>query len=108
MFKPKYPSPDRYTPATIRPTPALVEHSESAPAPAPVHRKSSTALGGLVQNSPGTALALAAGGVAGVLALASVAVSLLLAVAVTAVALSTSGVVLLFLVRALRQEFKSR
>ncbi|MGW7460357.1 SpdD protein [Streptomyces sp. NPDC054797] len=106
MFKPKYPSPDTYTPTTIRPTPAPVEHSESAPAP--VHGKSSTALGGLVQNSPGTALALAAGGVAGVLALASVAVSLLLAVAVTAVALSISGVVLLFLVRALRQEFKSR
>lgn len=62
----------------------------------------------MVQNSPGTALALAAGGIAGVLALASVAVSLLLAVAVTAVALSISGVVLLLLVRALRQEFKGR
>ncbi|MFI5826917.1 SpdD protein [Streptomyces sp. NPDC051578] len=103
MFKPQYPRPDTYTPATIRPTPAPVEDPESAPALA----KTPTALGGLVQNSPGTALALAAGGVAGVLALASVAVSLLLAVAVTAVALSLSGVVLLFLVRALRQEFKN-
>ncbi|MFD9574782.1 SpdD protein [Streptomyces sp. NPDC059982] len=100
MFKPQYPRPDTYTPATIRPTPAPVEH----PAPA----KAPTALGGLVHHSPGTVLALAAGGVAGVLALASVAVSLLLAVAVTAVALSVSSVVLFFLVRALRQEFKSR
>ncbi|MEU6892165.1 hypothetical protein ABZ934_10260 [Streptomyces sp. NPDC046557] len=103
MFKPQYPRPDTYTPATIRPTPAPIEHTESTSPPA----KSPTALGGLVQQSPGTALALAAGGVAGVLALASVAVSLLLAVAVTAVALSVSAVVLLFLVRALRQEFKS-
>ncbi|MEU9799683.1 hypothetical protein [Streptomyces sp. NPDC051000] len=106
MFKPKYPSPDTCTPATIRPAPAPTEYV--MPAPAPVPTKAPTALGGLVQNSPGTALALAAGGVAGVLALASVAVSLLLAVAVTAVALSVSAVVLLFLVRALRQEFKSR
>ncbi|MFD9304561.1 SpdD protein [Streptomyces sp. NPDC060048] len=106
MFKPKYPSPDTYTPATIRPTPAPVEHSEPGPAPVPV--RSPSAFGGVVQSSPGTALALAAGGVAGVLALASVAVSLLLAVAVTAVALSVSAVVMLFLVRALRQEFKSR
>ncbi|MFJ3518131.1 SpdD protein [Streptomyces sp. NPDC090131] len=104
MFKPQYPRPDTYIPPTIRPTPAApAEQSASAPALA----KAPTALGGLVQNSPGTALALAAGGVAGVLALASVAVSLLLAVAVTAVALSVSAVVLLFLVRALRQEFKN-
>ncbi|MFD7085383.1 SpdD protein [Streptomyces sp. NPDC059918] len=103
MFKPKYPSPDTYTPATIRPAPSLAERSAAAP----VSAKPPTALGGLVQNSPGTALALAAGGVAGVLALTSVAVSLLLAVAVTAVALSVSGVVLLFLVRALRQDFKN-
>ncbi|MFD3681031.1 SpdD protein [Streptomyces sp. NPDC058613] len=106
MFKPKYPSPDTYTPTTIRPTPAPAEYA--MPAPAAVPAKAPTVLGGLVQHSPGTALALAAGGVAGVLALASVAVSLLLAVAVTAVALSVSAVVLLFLVRALRQEFKSR
>ncbi|MGW5396534.1 SpdD protein [Streptomyces sp. NPDC003952] len=106
MFKPKYPSPDTYTSATIRPTPAPVEHSEPGPVSVPV--KSPSAFGGLVQSSPGTALALAAGGVAGVLALASVAVSLLLAVAVTAVALSISAVVMLFLVRALRQEFRSR
>ncbi|MEU3772390.1 SpdD protein [Streptomyces sp. NPDC032472] len=103
MFKPEYPSPDTYIPATIRSAPAPAERSASAPTP-----KLSSALGGLVQNSPGTALALAAGGIAGVLALASVAVSLLLAVAVTVVALSVSAVVLLFLVRALRQEFKSR
>lgn len=101
MFKPQYPRPDTYTPATVRPTPTPVE-----PAPAPAPAKTPSALGGLVQQSPGSALLLAAGGVAGVLALASVAVSLLLAVAVTAVALSISGVVLLFLVRALRQEFK--
>ncbi|MFF4497335.1 SpdD protein [Streptomyces sp. NPDC001546] len=104
MFKPRYPRPDTYAPATIRPTPAPVEHS--APAPTPV--TAPTALAGLGRQSPGTLLALAAGGVAGVLALASVAVSLLLAVAVTAVALSVSSVVLLFLVRALRQEFKGR
>ncbi|MCX5198019.1 SpdD protein [Streptomyces sp. NBC_00249] len=103
MFKPQYPRPDTYTPAT-RPTPAPVE--PSTPAPAPVPAKPPTAFGALVQQSPGSALLLFAGGIAGVLALASVAVSLLLAVAVTAVALSISGVVLLFLVRALRQEFK--
>ncbi|MEU3904747.1 hypothetical protein AB0F20_13075 [Streptomyces goshikiensis] len=108
MFKPKYPRPDTYvhTPATIRPTSAPVEHS--GPAPAPVPAKSPSAFAGLVQHSPGTAFALAVGGVAGVLALASVAVSLLLAVAVTAVALSISAVVVLFLVRALRQEFMRR
>ncbi|MFE5809164.1 SpdD protein [Streptomyces sp. NPDC056491] len=105
MFKPKYPSPDTYTPATIRPTPAPAEHPQSAPAP--VTAKAPNALSGLVQHSPATTLALAAGAVAGVLALASVAVSLLLAVAVTAVALSISAVVVLFLVRALRQEFKN-
>ncbi|MFI1280469.1 membrane protein FAM174 family protein [Streptomyces sp. NPDC020858] len=105
MFKPKYPSPDTYTPATIRPAPAPAEHPE--PAIAQVRANSPIAVGGLVQSSPGTALALAVGGVAGVLALASVAVSLLLAVAVTAVALSVSGVVLLFLVRAVRQDFKN-
>ncbi|MFF5803021.1 SpdD protein [Streptomyces sp. NPDC012746] len=102
MFKPQYPRPDTYIPAPA-PAPASVEHSTSAPVPA----KPPTALDGLVQSSPGTALALAAGGVVGVLALASVAVSLLLAVAVTAVALSLSSVVLLFLIRALRQEFKN-
>ncbi|MFD9078954.1 SpdD protein [Streptomyces erythrochromogenes] len=104
MFKPQYPRPDTYTPATIRPTPAVPAEQ---PAAGPVPAAAPTFLGGLVQNSPGTVLALAAGGVAGVLALASVAVSLLLAVAVTAVALAVSGVVLLFLVRALRQEFKN-
>ncbi|MFJ3721275.1 SpdD protein [Streptomyces sp. NPDC090045] len=104
MFKPKYPSPDTYTPATIRPTPAPVERASLVPAPL----KARTTLGGLVHHSPGTTLVLAAGAVVGVLALASVAVSLLLAVAVTAVALSISAVVVLFLVRALRQEFKSR
>ncbi|MEU3407029.1 hypothetical protein ABZ766_24230 [Streptomyces sp. NPDC006670] len=104
MFKPQYPRPDTYVPATIHPSPASppVEHSAPAPATTP------SALAGLGRQSPGTLLALAAGGVAGVLALASVAVSLLLAVAVTAVALSVSSVVLLFLVRALRQEFKGR
>ncbi|MEU9420705.1 SpdD protein [Streptomyces sp. NPDC048272] len=101
MFKPRYPRPDTYVPATIRPTPVPTETPASPPAPAP------TALGGLLRQSPGTMLVLAAGGVAGVLALASVAVSLLLAVAVTAVALSVSAVVLLFLVRALRQEFRN-
>ncbi|MEU4947763.1 SpdD protein [Streptomyces lavendulae] len=98
MFKPQYPIPDTYAPATIRPA-----QTETA-APAPVPAGKNSALGGLAAQSPGTALALAAGGVAGVLALASVAVSLLLAVAVTAVALSISGVVVLLLVRALRQE----
>ncbi|MFB6484371.1 SpdD protein [Streptomyces virginiae] len=104
MFKPQYPRPDThaYSPATIHPTPAPAEPPASVPVRPP------TGLGSLVQSSPGTALALAAGGIAGVLALASVAVSLLLAVAVTAVALSISGVVLLFLVRALRQEFRGR
>ncbi|MGW6574248.1 SpdD protein [Streptomyces sp. NPDC054945] len=104
MFKPQYPRPDTYTPATTRPTPEPIEHPASAPALV----RTPSALGGLVQQSPGTALVLAAGGVLGVLALASVAVSLLLAVAVTAVALSASSVVLLFLVRALRQEFTGR
>ncbi|MFJ9344244.1 hypothetical protein ACIRP0_33945 [Streptomyces sp. NPDC101733] len=104
MFKPQYPRPDTYTPATIRPTPMTVGNPAAAPVPA----KAPSALGGLAQHSPGTALALVAGGIAGVLALASVAVSLLLAVAVTAVALSVSAVVLLFLVRALRQEFNGR
>ncbi|RPK47861.1 hypothetical protein EES37_09655 [Streptomyces sp. ADI91-18] len=108
MFKPKYPHPDTYayTPAVIRPIPVPAEHS--GPGPSLVPAKSPGAFAGLVQHSPGMALALAVGGVAGVLALASVAVSLLLAVAITAVALAVSAVVVLFLVRALRQEFMRR
>ncbi|MEU6864921.1 SpdD protein [Streptomyces sp. NPDC046876] len=105
MLKPKYPTPDAYTPATVRPTPVPgADQSDTASASA----RTPAGLGALAPKTPGAAVALAAGAVAGVLALASVAVSLLLAVAVTAVALSISAVVVLFLVRALRQEFGNR
>ncbi|WP_328676724.1 SpdD protein [Streptomyces sp. NBC_00322] len=104
MFKPKYPTPDTYKPSLEASTPAapLVQPTSSAPAPAPT--APGNGLAALVQRSPGTAVLVVAGGIGGTLALAAVAVSLLLAVAVTAIALAASGVVLLFLVRTVRDE----
>lgn len=96
MFKPRYPTSD---------TPTLTAHTPAATPPAaPAPVSAGSGLAARLPRSTGTTIALAAGGVAGVLALASVAVSLLLAVAVTAVALSVSGLVVLFLVRTLRDE----
>ncbi|MGW2818612.1 hypothetical protein [Streptomyces sp. NPDC001415] len=104
MLKPKYPPTQTYTAAP------LVTQHVAQPVPGPearrqaVHVPVRTGVGGLVQSRPGTALLVVFGAIAGVLALAAVAVSLLLAVAVTAVALAVSGLVVLFLVHAVRDE----
>ncbi|OEJ25821.1 hypothetical protein AR457_16525 [Streptomyces agglomeratus] len=93
MFKPKYPQSDTHT--------ALTPHTEPVPVPArpavaPVGQ-ATAGLVGKVRSKPTTA-------VVGVVAVGAVLVSTLLAVAITGLALSISGVVLLLLVRLLRQE----
>ncbi|MEV1052123.1 SpdD protein [Streptomyces sp. NPDC049887] len=95
MFKPKYPPSDTYDALTNR----------IAPAPVPAERPAAPA----ASNRPGLvdqARANPAATVTGVVAVGAVLVSMLLAVAITGLALSISGVVLLVLVRMLRQEFR--
>ncbi|MFD9241765.1 SpdD-like protein [Streptomyces sp. NPDC059556] len=69
-------------------------HHDHAPAPAPVAAPRTT-----VQLTPGSALALAAGGGAVVLVVGAVLVSMLLAVAITGVSVALIAVVLRLLVR---------
>ncbi|MFE9395650.1 hypothetical protein [Streptomyces flavidovirens] len=93
MFKPKYPQSDTHT--------ALTSHT----APVPVSARSAVtpvvqAPAGLV----GKARSNPTAAVVGVVTVGAVLVSTLLAVAITGIALSISGVVLLLLVRLLRQE----
>ncbi|MFJ4810916.1 SpdD protein [Streptomyces longwoodensis] len=94
MFTPKYPPrdtaptaivPSSATDATPVPSPAQV-------APVPVSNRPT------VQLTPGSALALAAGGGAVVLVVGAVLVSLLLAVAITGVSVAVVAVVLRLLV----------
>ncbi|MFF9476260.1 SpdD-like protein [Streptomyces roseolus] len=73
----------------IEPTPALVP----AAVPAPVPSRTS------VQLTPGSAVALAAGGGAVVLVVGAVLVSMLLAVAISAASIAVVAVVLRLLVR---------
>ncbi|QGV79893.1 SpdD protein [Streptomyces ficellus] len=87
MFKPKYPPSDTHQ--------AITPHSAPAPV-VPTHQ----AQPGLVQRVGANPTAA----VVGVVAVGAVLVSTLLAVAITGIALSISGVVLLLLVRLLRQE----
>ncbi|WP_240138243.1 SpdD protein [Streptomyces sp. MUM 178J] len=93
MFKPKYPTADTYTPTTLAHAPAAAERTE---APAPTHN-SRPGLVDLARHNPAAA-------VTGVVATGAVVTSMFLAVAITALALSISGVVLLALVRMLRQD----
>ncbi|MFJ1694543.1 SpdD-like protein [Streptomyces sp. NPDC088252] len=99
MFKPRYPHSDTHTFAvtshTSAPLPVPTEHTERpATEPVPVRR-------GVVDIARANPVVA----VTGVVAVGAVVTSMLLAVAVTALALSISGVVLLVLVRMLRQEF---
>ncbi|MEW2086912.1 SpdD protein [Streptomyces sp. NPDC005283] len=94
MLKPKYPTPDTYVPTTHTHAPVPVEQP-TQPAPAPAR----SGLADLVRSNPAAA-------VAGVVVTGVVLTSMLLAVAITGLALSISGVVLLVLVRMLRQEFR--
>ncbi|MFJ3337215.1 SpdD protein [Streptomyces sp. NPDC086766] len=96
MLTPKYPTPDTApvapapvattdnTPATITPTRAPVAPASNRPT---------------VQLTPGSALALAAGGGAVVLVVGAVLVSMLLAVAITGVSVALVAVVLRSLVK---------
>lgn len=98
MFKPRYPHSDThtFTPTshTSAPLPVTTEHTERlVPAPVPVR----PGVVDIARANPVVA-------VTGVVAVGAVVTSMLLAVAVTALALSISGVVLLVLVRILRQE----
>ncbi|WP_328671416.1 SpdD protein [Streptomyces sp. NBC_00328] len=85
MFTPKYPTPD-----TARPPTAGASMPVAQP-PAPVAQVSNRPT---VQLTPGSALALAAGGGAVVLVVGAVLVSLLLAVAITGMSVAVVAVVL--------------
>ncbi|MDN3294369.1 SpdD protein [Streptomyces ficellus] len=87
MFKPKYPPSDTHNAIAPSTTPAPVVPTHQAPS-------------GIVQKAATNPTAV----IVGVVAVGAVLVSTLLAVAITGIALSISGVVLLLLVRLLRQE----
>ncbi|MFE9395332.1 SpdD protein [Streptomyces flavidovirens] len=94
MFKPKYPAPDTYVPTAHTHAPVSVEQP-APPAPAPAR----PGLVDIARSNPTVA-------VTGAVVTGVVLTSMLLAVAITGLALSISGVVLLVLVRMLRQEFR--
>ncbi|WP_328639701.1 SpdD protein [Streptomyces canus] len=93
MFRPKYPPQDTAPPATVTVptayTPAPVQ--PSVPASVPVAPASNRPT---VQLTPGSALALAAGGGAMVLVVGAVLVSMLLAVAITATSVAVCALVI--------------
>jgi hypothetical protein len=92
VFTPKYPPPDTAPAPSLAPVPTAAEvHAVQAPAlvvPAPVSQRPA------VQLTPGSALALAAGGGAVVLVVGAVLVSMLLAVAITGMSVAVCAVVL--------------
>jgi hypothetical protein len=104
MFTLKYPPQDT-APTTPAPAPAT-DHTPvtipaaPAPAPTPVAPVSNRPT---VQLTPGSALALAAGGGAVVLVVGAVLVSMLLAVAITGVSVAVCAVVLRSLVQDLHK-----
>ncbi|MGW0597219.1 SpdD protein [Streptomyces sp. NPDC002776] len=98
MFTPKYPPPDTAPTAASAPVTnaqALAVPASVAVAPA-LNRPT-------VQLTPGSALALAAGGGAVVLVVGAVLVSLLLAVAITGVSVAVVAVVLRLLIKDLHK-----
>ncbi|MGW3643191.1 SpdD protein [Streptomyces sp. NPDC005166] len=99
MFQPKYPHSDTHTYASSGNTPtALPVPTDHANPPA---SSLATSRPGLVEKARTKPVAI----VTGVVVVGAVLTSMLLAVAITGLALSISGVVLLILVRMLRQEF---
>jgi hypothetical protein len=102
VFTPKYPPPDTAPTAPVVPTaPAAApaplvpatEHTR-APAPAPVPVPGPVSARPVVQLTPGSTLALVAGGAGVVLVVGAVLVSMFLAVAVTSVSVAFCAVVL--------------
>ncbi|MEK9522303.1 SpdD-like protein [Streptomyces venezuelae] len=90
---PVNPLPTGHTIPLLKPTP-VTDVEPTPPAPVPVVPARTT-----VQLTPGSALALAAGGGAVVLVVGTVLVSMLLAVAITGVSVALIAVVLRLLVR---------
>ncbi|MFJ3667743.1 SpdD protein [Streptomyces sp. NPDC090106] len=89
MFTPKYPPPDTAPPvAATAPTVAGTAPVQPSAPVAPLSNRPT------VQLTPGSALALAAGGGAVVLVVGAVLVSLLLAVAITGMSVAVVAVVL--------------
>ncbi|MFF9431468.1 SpdD-like protein [Streptomyces sp. NPDC014746] len=91
---PVNPLPTGHTIPLHKPTPVTDIEPTQAPAPVPVVAPRTT-----VQLTPGSALALAAGGGAVVLVVGTVLVSMLLAVAITGASIAVIAVVLRLLVR---------
>ncbi|MFB7831700.1 SpdD-like protein [Streptomyces sp. NPDC056056] len=91
---PVNPLPTGIVTPPIPPTPMTDIEPVQAPAPVPVAVPQTT-----VQLTPGSALALAAGGGAAVLIVGTVLVSMLLAVAITGASIAVIAVVLRLLVR---------
>ncbi|MGW4699461.1 SpdD-like protein [Streptomyces sp. NPDC004285] len=90
---PVNPLPTGHTIPLLKPAPT-VDIEPTTPAPVPVAPARTT-----VQLTPGSALALAAGGGAVVLVVGAVLVSMLLAVAITGASIAVIAVVLRLLVR---------
>ncbi|GEJ99324.1 SpdD protein [Streptomyces sp. 1-11] len=95
MFAPKYPPQD--TAAAPAPAQVPAVHAPVPVVPASVSQRPA------IQLTPGSALALTAGGGAVVLVVGAVLVSMLLAVAITAVSVAVTAVVLRFLITDLRK-----
>ncbi|MFJ6663263.1 SpdD protein [Streptomyces sp. NPDC091383] len=104
MFTPKYPPND------TAPTPTVIQPQPLTPAPAqthvpvPVAPPAPAANRPTIQLTPGSTLALVAGGGATVLVVGTVLVSMLLAVAVTGVSVAVVAIVLRLLVKDLHRE----
>lgn len=97
MFTPKYPPQDTASPVNATGAPTVAHNpapvQPTPPAVAPASNRPT------IQLTPGSALALAAGGGAVVLVVGAVLVSMLLAVAITGVSVAVVAVVLRLLVK---------
>ncbi|MER7578193.1 SpdD protein [Streptomyces sp. NPDC126514] len=97
MFTPKYPTPDTAPTAASSPV-----TNAQAPAVSPSAAVTPVPIRPTVQLTPGSTLALAAGGGAVVLVVGAVLVSMLLAVAITGMSVAVCAVVLRSLLNAER------
>ncbi|MBC2866026.1 SpdD protein [Streptomyces mexicanus] len=104
MFTPKYPPPDT-APTTPAPVPVpSADHTPATAAPASVPvAPAAVSNRPTVQLTPGSVLALVAGGGAVVLVVGTVLVSMLLAVAITGVSVAVVAVVLRLLIKDLHK-----